>query len=102
MNVSTDMASLNFMQHAEHALNSFDYNASKTANNAMTVAMARELKDSSAQVFAVTPGFTKTDLNHNAEGGKSKEAGAEIIVRYATDGQRHNGEFLDLNGVYAW
>lgn len=102
VNVSTDMASLDFMQHAEYALNAFDYNSSKTANNAMTVAMAIELKNSNAQVFAVTPGFTKTDLNGNAEGGKSKEAGAAIIVGYATDGKRHNGEFLDINGVYAW
>lgn len=102
VNVSTDMASLHFMQHAEYALNAFDYNASKTANNAMTVAMAIELSNSNAQVFAVTPGFTKTDLNGNAEGGKSKEDGAAIIVGYATDGKRHNGEFLDLNGVYAW
>lgn len=102
VNVSTDMASLHFMQHAEYALNAFDYNSSKTANNAMTVAMAIELKNSNAQVFAVTPGFTKTDLNGNAEGGKSKEAGAAIIVGYATDGKRRNGEFLDVNGVYAW
>ncbi|OKP82995.1 short-chain dehydrogenase [Paenibacillus sp. P32E] len=102
VNVSTDMASLHFMQSSEVALNAFDYNSSKTANNAMTVAMAIELKNSKAQVFAVTPGFTKTDLNGNAEGGKSKEAGAAIIVGYATDGKRHNGEFLDVNGVYAW
>ncbi|KWX71880.1 SDR family NAD(P)-dependent oxidoreductase [Paenibacillus jilunlii] len=102
VNVSTDMASLHFMQNAEYALNAFDYNSSKTANNAMTVAMALELKNSKAQVFSVTPGFTKTDLNGNAEGGQSKEAGAAIIVGYATDGKRHNGEFLDLNGIYAW
>ncbi|MBW4084455.1 SDR family NAD(P)-dependent oxidoreductase [Paenibacillus sp. S150] len=102
VNVSTDMASLHFMQSSEYALNAFDYNSSKTANNAMTVSMALELKNSKAQVFAVTPGFTKTDLNGNAEGGKSKEAGAAIIVGYATDGKRHNGEFLDVSGVYAW
>lgn len=102
VNVSTDMASLHFMQSSAYALNAFDYNASKTSNNAMTVAMAIECKDSNAQVFAVTPGFTKTDLNGNAEGGKSKADGAAIIVGYATDGKRHNGEFLDVNGVYAW
>ncbi|WP_342563579.1 SDR family NAD(P)-dependent oxidoreductase [Paenibacillus sp. FSL R7-0345] len=102
INVSTDMASLSLMQNAEYPLNCFDYNASKTASNAMTTAMAIELRDSGAQVFAVTPGFTKTDLNHNAEGGQSKEAGAAIIVGYAIDGKRHNGEFLDMNGVYAW
>ena len=102
VNVSTDMASLSFMQSSEYALNAFDYNSSKTSNNAMTVAMALELKNSNAQVFAVTPGFTKTDLNGNAEGGKSKEDGAAIIVGYATDGKRHNGEFLDATGVYSW
>jgi NAD(P)-dependent dehydrogenase (short-subunit alcohol dehydrogenase family) len=68
----------------------------------MTVSMAYELKSSRAQVFAVTPGFTSTDLNGNAEGGKSKEAAAAIIVGYATDGKHHNGEFLNEQGVYAW
>lgn len=102
VNVSTDMASLNHMQKFAFAPNAFDYNSSKTANNAMTVSMALELKDSKAQVFAVTPGFTTTDLNGNAAGGKTKDAGAAIIVDYATDGKRHNGEFLDENGVMAW
>ncbi|KQX55278.1 MULTISPECIES: SDR family NAD(P)-dependent oxidoreductase [unclassified Paenibacillus] len=102
VNVSTDMASLDHMQNAEYTLNAFDYNSSKTANNAMTLSMAYEVKNSSAQVFAVTPGFTSTDLNGNAAGGKSKEAAAAIIVGYATDGKRHNGEFLDEKGVYAW
>ncbi|WP_261304220.1 SDR family NAD(P)-dependent oxidoreductase [Paenibacillus andongensis] len=102
VNVSTDMASLDHMQNAECTLNAFDYNSSKTANNAMTLSMAYEVKNSNAQVFAVTPGFTSTDLNGNAAGGKSKEAAAAIIVGYATDGKRHNGEFLDEKGVYAW
>ncbi|ULO06401.1 SDR family NAD(P)-dependent oxidoreductase [Paenibacillus sp. 19GGS1-52] len=102
INVSTDMASLDHMQNAEFTLNAFDYNSSKTANNAMTLSMAYEVKGSNAQVFAVTPGFTSTDLNGNAPGGKSKEAAAAIIVGYATDGQRHNGEFLNEKGVYAW
>lgn len=102
VNVSTDMASLDHMKNAGFALNAFDYNSSKTANNAMTVSMAYELRNRRAQVFAVTPGFTSTDLNGNAEGGKSKEAAAAIIVGYATDGKNHNGEFLDEKGVYAW
>ncbi|NQX62411.1 SDR family NAD(P)-dependent oxidoreductase [Paenibacillus qinlingensis] len=102
VNVSTDMASLDHMQNAERTLNAFDYNSSKTANNAMTLSMAYEVKNSRAQVFAVTPGFTTTDLNGNSAGGKSKEAAAAIIVSYATDGKRHNAEFLDEKGVYAW
>lgn len=102
INVSTDMASLDHMQNAAFTLNAFDYNSSKTANNAMTLSMAYEVRNSNAQVFAVTPGFTSTDLNGNAAGGKSKEAAAAIIVGYATDGKRHNGKFLDEKGVYAW
>lgn len=102
VNVTTDMASLTHIQQAPATLNAFDYNASKTANNAMTTSMAYELRDSSAQVFAVTPGFTTTDLNGNAPGGKTKAEGAAIIVRYATDGTRHNGEFLNADGVIAW
>ncbi|WP_219834226.1 SDR family NAD(P)-dependent oxidoreductase [Paenibacillus sp. R14(2021)] len=102
VNVTTDMASLDHMQNAEFTLNAFDYNSSKTANNAMTVSMAYEVRNSGAQVFAVTPGFTTTDLNGNAEGGKSKAEGAAIIVEYATDGKRHNGEFLNAQGVLPW
>ncbi|WP_411347825.1 SDR family NAD(P)-dependent oxidoreductase [Paenibacillus sp. WLX2291] len=102
VNVTTDMASLTHIQQAPTTLNAFDYNASKTANNAMTTSMAYELRDSSAQVFAVTPGFTTTDLNGNAPGGKTKAEGAAIIVRYAIDGTRHNGEFLNADGVMAW
>lgn len=102
VNVSTDMASLDHMQNAESTLNAFDYNSSKTANNAMTLSMAYEVRNSNAQVFAVTPGFTTTDLNGNAKGGKSKEAAAAIIVGYATDGKRHNGEFLNEKGILAW
>lgn len=44
VNVSTDMASLDHMQNADFTLNAFDYNSSKTANNAMTLSMAYEVK----------------------------------------------------------
>lgn len=60
VNVSTDMASLHFMQNSPFV------------------------------------------LNGNAEGGQSKEDGAKVIVGYATDGLRHNGELLDVNDAYAW
>ncbi|MFX3616468.1 MAG: SDR family NAD(P)-dependent oxidoreductase [Sporolactobacillus sp.] len=102
INITTDMASLDHMQNSESVPNAFDYNSSKTANNAMTVSMALELKESQAQTFAVTPGFTTTDLNGNAIGGKSKHAAASLIVDYATDGKRHNGGFLKENGTFAW
>lgn len=58
------------------------YSASKTALNAMTVAMAIELEGTSIKVNAVSPGFTKTNLN-GYEGTESVEEGAAEAVRMA-------------------
>ncbi len=64
------------------------YSASKTALNAMTLAMAIELEGTNVKVNAVSPGFTKTNLN-GYEGTESVEEGAAEAVRMAllgTDG----------------
>jgi NAD(P)-dependent dehydrogenase (short-subunit alcohol dehydrogenase family) len=58
------------------------YHASKTALNAMTVAMAIELEPTGIKVNAVSPGSTKTNLN-NYEGEDSVEEGAREAVRVA-------------------
>jgi NAD(P)-dependent dehydrogenase (short-subunit alcohol dehydrogenase family) len=58
------------------------YPASKTAMNAMSLAMAIELESSGIKVNAVSPGFTKTNLN-NYEGTQTVEEGASEAVRMA-------------------
>ena len=58
------------------------YPASKTALNAMTVAMAIELEPARIKVNAVSPGFTKTNLNNYA-GTETVEEGAAEAVRVA-------------------
>lgn len=58
------------------------YAASKTALNAMTVAMAIELESTGIKVNAVTPGYTKTALN-NFSGTETVEQGAAEAVRVA-------------------
>jgi NAD(P)-dependent dehydrogenase (short-subunit alcohol dehydrogenase family) len=58
------------------------YPASKTALNALTVAMAIELEPEGIKVNAVSPGFTKTNLNGYA-GTESVEQGAAEAVRVA-------------------
>ena len=58
------------------------YPASKTALNAMTLAMAIELESTGIKVNAVSPGFTKTNLN-NYEGTETVEEGAREAVRVA-------------------
>src|SRR5277367_4949817 len=58
------------------------YPASKTALNAMTLAMAIELEPAGIKVNAVSPGFTKTNLNNYA-GTETVEEGAAEAVRVA-------------------
>jgi NAD(P)-dependent dehydrogenase (short-subunit alcohol dehydrogenase family) len=58
------------------------YSASKTALNAMTLAMAIELEPEGIKVNAVSPGFIKTNLNNYAGSGTVEE-GAREPVRLA-------------------
>ena len=58
------------------------YPASKTALNALTVAMAIELESEGIKVNAVSPGFTRTNLN-GYRGTETVEEGAREAVRVA-------------------
>ena len=58
------------------------YAASKTALNAMSVAMQIELESTSIKVNLVSPGFTSTNLN-GFEGTESIEQGSREVVRVA-------------------
>lgn len=85
VNVSSVVGSLTLATSPENSWRShFDatYAASKTALNAMTVAMAIELEGTSIKVNAVSPGFTKTNLN-DYQGTETVEEGAAEAVRVA-------------------
>jgi NAD(P)-dependent dehydrogenase (short-subunit alcohol dehydrogenase family) len=58
------------------------YPASKTALNAMTVAVAIELESTGIKVNACSPGFVRTNLNNYA-GTLTVEEGAREPVRLA-------------------
>ena len=58
------------------------YPASKTALNAITLAFAIELEPEGIKVNAVSPGFTRTNLN-GYEGTESVEDGSREVVRVA-------------------
>ena len=58
------------------------YPASKTALNALTVAMSLELEPQGIKVNAVSPGYTKTNLN-GYSGTETLEEGAREAVRVA-------------------
>ncbi len=78
------------------------YPASKTALNALTVAMAIELEPEGIKVNAVSPGFTKTNLNGYA-GTETVEEGAAEAVRVALLGRDGpTGTFSRTGGVIPW
>jgi NAD(P)-dependent dehydrogenase (short-subunit alcohol dehydrogenase family) len=85
VNVSSGVGSL-----ADNANPSFAYRsifgpvypASKTALNAITLAMMIELESTGIKVNLVSPGFTKTNLNGYA-GTESVEDGSREVVRVA-------------------
>jgi len=58
------------------------YPASKTALNAITLAMMVELESTNIKVNLVSPGFTSTNLN-GYEGAESVEDGSREVVRVA-------------------
>jgi NAD(P)-dependent dehydrogenase (short-subunit alcohol dehydrogenase family) len=78
------------------------YPASKTALNAITLAMAIELEPTGIKVNAACPGYTKTNLN-NYSGTRTVEEGAREPVRLALLGpDGPTGTFSDDNGPIPW
>jgi NAD(P)-dependent dehydrogenase (short-subunit alcohol dehydrogenase family) len=78
------------------------YPASKTALNAITLAFAIELESEGIKVNAVSPGFTKTNLN-DYEGTETLEQGAAEAVRVALLGpDGPTGTFTRTGSVIPW
>jgi NAD(P)-dependent dehydrogenase (short-subunit alcohol dehydrogenase family) len=85
VNVSSDVASLTLNSdpsHPYHAGYGPIYPASKTAENAITLAMMNELETTNIKVNVVSPAFTATNLNAYA-GAQSVEDGSREVVRVA-------------------
>jgi NAD(P)-dependent dehydrogenase (short-subunit alcohol dehydrogenase family) len=85
VNVSSGVGSLTATSAAAYPYRAIFgpvYPASKTALNALTVAMALELEPEGIKVNAVSPGYTKTNLN-GYSGTQTAEEGAREAVRVA-------------------
>lgn len=102
VNVSSGVGSLTTNAdpcHRYHAFFSPVYPASKTALNAITLAMMVELESTGIKVNLVSPGFTKTNLN-GYEGTESLEDGSREVVRVALLGpDGTTGTFTRWNNV---
>ncbi len=78
------------------------YSSSKTAFNAVTLALAIDLEDSGIKVNAVCPGFTATDLN-SFQGTQTVEQGARHPVHMALIGpDGPTGTFSANSGTMPW
>jgi len=85
VNVSSGVGSLTTNSDPAYAYRAIFgpvYPASKTALNALTLAMALELEPEGIKVNAVSPGFTRTNLN-GFQGTETLEEGAREAVRVA-------------------
>lgn len=103
VNVTTDMASQTMFDNGQAGhLNLLGYNSSKTAANALTLSFGKEFGIDGPEIFSVTPGFTSTDLNGNAPGGKTTAEGAKTIVEYALSEKSYNGKILNNSGIIPW
>jgi NAD(P)-dependent dehydrogenase (short-subunit alcohol dehydrogenase family) len=78
------------------------YAWSKTALNAVTIALASDLESAGIKVNAVCPGFTATDLN-NFQGTRTVEQAAREPVRLALlDANGPTGTYSNEDGPLPW
>lgn len=104
INVSSTLGSLTCLSNSEHffyGVNSLAYNSSKTALNALTVSLAKDLADDKISVNSICPGWVKTDMGTEMA-PRTVEQGAAIIVKMATIENSPTGKFFDDNGEIPW
>jgi NAD(P)-dependent dehydrogenase (short-subunit alcohol dehydrogenase family) len=78
------------------------YSASKTALNAMTLAMAIELEPTGIKVNACSPGFIKTNLNDYAGTGTVEEGALEPVRLALLGPDGPTGTFSRTGEVIPW
>ncbi len=103
--VSSGLGSLGWLSDPDnqfYGVNFLGYNSSKTALNAITVALAKELAGSGIKVNAADPGYTATDFNGHT-GYRTVEQAANGIVWLATLNEKGpTGGFYFDGAVVPW
>ena len=104
VNVSSQLASLTFhsnSQNPNHRI--YDaYSCSKTALNAFTIMLAKELINTNFKINSVEPGYTATDLNQ-FKGTQTTEQAAQTVIKYATIGNDGStGKYFNKEGELPW
>jgi NAD(P)-dependent dehydrogenase (short-subunit alcohol dehydrogenase family) len=85
-----------------YAVEAFSYCASKTALNAFTVALAKELKGTAIKVNSNCPGFIATDLTDHLGHGTPEEGAREATRLALLPAGGPSGKFFNEAGAIAW
>ena len=104
VNVSSGLGSLTLNSDPDFPFRSgfgVMYGASKTALNAITLALSIDLQSTNIKVEAASPGFTATAMN-NFQGTDTVEEGSRNIVRAALGENEASSLFTDPEGPYPW
>jgi NAD(P)-dependent dehydrogenase (short-subunit alcohol dehydrogenase family) len=83
-------------------LNPLAYITSKAALNAVTIAFAKELRDTNIKVNAANPGFTATDLNEHRGTNTVAEGARPIVELSMLSNDGPTGEFHGPSGKEPW
>jgi len=96
INISSRMGQLSGMGG-----NSPAYRISKTALNALTVVMSKELTSEGIRVNTMCPGWVRTDMG-GPNAPKSLEEGADTAIWLATDPDIPTGRYFHERKEIAW
>ncbi|MBN8941209.1 MAG: SDR family oxidoreductase [Rhizobiales bacterium] len=100
--MSSGAGALAKLSDPSFATNLLAYSSSKTALNAVTLAFAREFRNTPIKINAANPGHVATDLNGHA-GPLSVAEGAAVAIRLATLGaDGPTGGFFNAAGPEPW
>lgn len=107
VNVSTTMGSLADQTDPESPYFPMvvpAYQSSKAALNSVTIALAKQLHETSIKVTSVCPGFVRTGLAPAAQDAPlAPEDAAEVVYRAATlPDSAASGTFIDAQGAVPW
>lgn len=85
-----------------YGINPLAYATSKTALNALTVQVAKQIESTNIKINSVCPGWVKTDMG-SEYAPKTIDEGIVIILELANiDKSGPNGRFFDESGSIAW
>ncbi len=96
INVSSQMGQLSGMGSGSPA-----YRISKTALNALTVIMSKELAAEGIKVNTIHPGWVRTNMG-GPSASKSLEEGADTAVWLATEPKIPTGKFISDRKIIDW